>query len=138
MAMLDWAMKQDKHPVAIRVPGCNVMSTGRKYPSDYSDINAYYVAHRGEGVAVIGAGAFFGLGEQVVAQREERHRTVHRSGVNIYVSNLAGQVFGHRTLAARRVSVDCYRYLFHPFEILFVVSYRLYVTFMSSEPAETW
>lgn len=68
MAMLDWAMKQDKHPVAIRVPGCNVMSTGRKYPSDYSDINAYYVAHRGEGVAVIGAGAFFGLGEQVVAQ----------------------------------------------------------------------
>lgn len=72
MAMLDWAMNQNKYPVAIRVPGCRVVSTGRKYPSDYSDINAYYVAHRGDRVAVIGAGAFFGLGEQVVSQLKDK------------------------------------------------------------------
>lgn len=72
MAMLDWAMNQNKYPVAIRVPGCRIVSTGRKYPSDYSDINAYYVAHRGDRVAVIGAGAFFGLGEQVVSQLKDK------------------------------------------------------------------
>lgn len=71
-AMLDWAMNQDQHPVAIRVPGTAVVSTGRKYPSDYSDLNAYMVAHRGEKVAVIGAGAFFSIGEKVVSQLKEK------------------------------------------------------------------
>lgn len=71
LAMLDWAMKQQRYPVAIRVPGTKVVSTGRKFPADYSDLNAYYVAHRGENVAVIGAGAFFGLAEQVVARLKD-------------------------------------------------------------------
>ena len=72
LAMLDWAMNQNDHPVAIRVPGTKVISTGRKYPSDYSDIDAYAVAHRGERVALIGAGAFFPLAEEVAELLKEK------------------------------------------------------------------
>lgn len=65
MAMLDWAMNQSKHPVALRLPGGKLISTGKKYPADYSDLNAYMVGHRGSQVALIGAGTFFPLAEQV-------------------------------------------------------------------------
>lgn len=71
-AMLGWAMLQQEHPVAIRVPGTAVVQTGRSFPTDYSDIDSYAVAHRGDKVAVIGAGAFFSLGEQVVADLKEK------------------------------------------------------------------
>lgn len=71
-AMLDWAMKQNEHPVAIRVPGTKVISTGKKFPTDYSDLNAYAVAHRGERVALIGAGAFFSMAEEVAALLKEK------------------------------------------------------------------
>lgn len=64
-AMLGWAMKQNRYPVALRVPGTRVVEIGRKFPDDYSDIDAYAVARRGEKVAIIAAGAFFGLGEKV-------------------------------------------------------------------------
>ncbi|MDE6782930.1 MAG: 1-deoxy-D-xylulose-5-phosphate synthase, partial [Paramuribaculum sp.] len=65
MAMLDWAMNQDRYPVALRLPGGKLLSTGRKYPTDYSDLNAYMVGHRGSQVALIGAGTFYPLAEQV-------------------------------------------------------------------------
>ncbi len=71
-AMLGWAMRQQEHPVAIRVPGTAVVQTGRSFPTDDSDIDSYAVAHRGDKVAVIGAGAFFSLGEQVVAGLKEQ------------------------------------------------------------------
>lgn len=67
MAMLGWALKQNRYPVALRVPGVEVVSTGKKYPSDYSDLDAYAVAHRGEGIALIGAGSFFGLAQEAAA-----------------------------------------------------------------------
>ncbi len=72
MAMLDWAMNQQEHPVAIRVPGTKVVSTGRKYPADYSDPDAYAVSHRGERVALIGAGAFFAMAEDVAGILREK------------------------------------------------------------------
>lgn len=71
-AMLDWAMRQEHYPVAIRVPGTAVVETGKKFPTDYSDIDSYAVAHRGDRVAVIAAGSFFGIGEQVIASLNEQ------------------------------------------------------------------
>lgn len=72
IAMLDWAMKQQSHPVALRVPGCRVVESGRTYPADYSDLNKYSLDREGRDVAVIAAGAFYQLGESVVdALRKE-------------------------------------------------------------------
>ncbi|MCM1153646.1 MAG: 1-deoxy-D-xylulose-5-phosphate synthase [Muribaculum sp.] len=63
LAMLDWAMTQRDHPVALRVPA-KVVETGREYPSDYSDLNKFEVTRRGKDVAIIAAGSFYQLGEQ--------------------------------------------------------------------------
>lgn len=67
VAMLDWAMRQTSHPVALRVPGVVAHSSGREFPTDYSELNRYAVDHRGSRVAVIAAGSFYGLGERTVA-----------------------------------------------------------------------
>ncbi len=62
-AMLEWAIKQKKHPVAIKVPG-NVPETDHQTViTDYSTIN--YQVKPGKEVAVIGLGAFYQLGEKV-------------------------------------------------------------------------
>ena len=61
--MLEWAIKQKKHPVAIKVPG-NVPETDQQdVITDYSTIN--YQIKPGKEVAVIGLGAFYQLGEKV-------------------------------------------------------------------------
>lgn len=72
MAMLDWAMRQDKYPVALRVPGTKVVETGRRFPSDYSRLDTYAVEHRGSRVAIIGAGAFFELAQQTADLLKEK------------------------------------------------------------------
>ena len=72
LAMLDWAMNQQEHPVALRVPGTRVVETGRTFSTDYSDLNKYLVDKRGRDVAVIAAGAFHQLGEAAVAQLEAK------------------------------------------------------------------
>lgn len=65
IAMLDWAMEQTEHPVAIRMPGGPVIESDREVPTDYSDLNRYEVVRRGKEVAIIAAGTFYQLGEQV-------------------------------------------------------------------------
>ena len=59
IAMEDWAIRQDKYSVAIRVPEGEVHHSDEAYPTDYSDLNRYHVAHRGSRVAVIAVGNFF-------------------------------------------------------------------------------
>ncbi len=66
IAMLDWAMSQREHPVVVKVPGCQVVSSGKSFPTDYSDIDKFVLEHRGKDVAVIAAGNFFSIGEGVV------------------------------------------------------------------------
>lgn len=66
LAMLDWAMKQTDHPVAIRVPGVKVIERGEIFPTDYSDINRYSLDQKGRDIALIAAGSFYSLGEKVV------------------------------------------------------------------------
>lgn len=65
IAMIDWAMNQTEHPVAVRTPGGPVIESGREVQTDYSDLNKYEVTRRGEDVAIIAAGTFYRLGEQV-------------------------------------------------------------------------
>lgn len=80
LAMLDWAMNQHDHPVAVRVPGCKVISSGKTFPTDYSQLNRYQVEVRGSQVAIIAAGSFFQLGEAVVAM-------LAKQGVNATLIN---------------------------------------------------
>ena len=62
-AMLEWAIKQKKHPVAIKVPGDIPETDHQTVITDYSTIN--YQVKPGKEVAVIGLGAFYQLGEKV-------------------------------------------------------------------------
>ena len=72
IAMEDWAIRQDKHSVAIRVPEGEVAHSDEDYPTDYSDIDRYHIAHRGAQVALIGVGSFFGKAKRVAALLAEK------------------------------------------------------------------
>ena len=65
IAMEDWAIRQTKYSVAIRVPEGEVHHSDEPYPTDYSELNRYHVAHRGSRVAVIAVGNFFYKGKHV-------------------------------------------------------------------------
>ena len=67
IAMEDWAIRQDKYSVALRVPEGEVHHSDEAYPTDYSDINRYHVAHRGSRVAIVALGSFFEKGRRVAA-----------------------------------------------------------------------
>jgi len=68
IAMLDWAVNQNEHPVAIRVPSGKFVSTGIKDTTDYSVLNKFKVEENGEKVAIIGVGNFFELAKDVKAE----------------------------------------------------------------------
>ena len=65
-AMMDWSIRQQEHPVAIRVPAsCGVRHTTETVDTDYSTLNRYRMTHRGSRVAILGLGSFYWLGEEV-------------------------------------------------------------------------
>lgn len=68
LAMLEWTYKQNEHPVAIRVPFTNLVSTGVEDKTDYSKLNKYSLDKQGEKVAVIALGNFYQLGKNVVEE----------------------------------------------------------------------
>lgn len=72
LAILDWSVNQTEYPVAIRVPFSSVVSTGEKDTTDYSMINKYKVAHKGNKVAILGLGNFFSLGKDVQTMLREK------------------------------------------------------------------
>ncbi len=72
MAMLDWAVEQNKHPVIIRQPK-EVTHAFAPVDADYGEINLYQVAKRGSKVAIIAAGSFFNLGKIVAEELETKH-----------------------------------------------------------------
>jgi len=68
LAMLDWSVEQTQHPVVIRVPNIEVISTGMKDTTDYSILNKFKVEEQGENVAILGLGNFYWLGKDVKAE----------------------------------------------------------------------
>lgn len=75
LAMLDWSLEQNEHPVAIRLPGGPVISDGQKVTKDFSDLNKYEITQKGSKVAVIGLGTFYSLGQSVAKELEEKTGT---------------------------------------------------------------
>lgn len=67
LAMIDWSIDQTDHPVAIRMPGGPLISTGEAVKPDCSRLNEYQVTHRGAKVALLGLGSFFSLAQQAAA-----------------------------------------------------------------------
>ena len=72
LAMLDWSIEQNEHPVAIRVPCNGVISDDRKVDTDYSKLNKYKVEMEGNKVAILALGDFYQLGEKL--QREIQNK----------------------------------------------------------------
>lgn len=64
-AMLDYAISQREHPIAIKVPGGGVISR-EIAECDYSKINKFEITHQGEKVAILALGTFYHLGEQIL------------------------------------------------------------------------
>ncbi len=65
LKMLDWATEQNKHTVFIRVPFCDVISSGIEDTTDYSVLNKYQISTKGNKIAIIAVGTFFELGKEV-------------------------------------------------------------------------
>ena len=70
--MLRWAIKQEKTPVALRVPTGEVVHTTEQVDAEYACEPQYKVAHRGSKVAVVAAGSFYQKGESVVGLLAEK------------------------------------------------------------------
>ncbi|WP_028896304.1 1-deoxy-D-xylulose-5-phosphate synthase [Prevotella sp. HUN102] len=66
IAMESWAIRQEQYSVAIRVPEYGAHHAKEPVDTDYSDLNKFKVAHRGNTVAVVAAGDFYQKGEAVV------------------------------------------------------------------------
>lgn len=79
LAMLEWSLQQNEHPVAIRLPGGDMVADGKAVTKDFSRLNSYEVTKRGSKVAVIGLGTFYGLGKdaaELIAKRTGVRPTV--------------------------------------------------------------
>ena len=61
LAMLDWSIEQNDHPVAIRVP-ISVVSDGKKVTKDFSKLNEYEVTQNGSKIAIVALGSFYSAG----------------------------------------------------------------------------
>ena len=74
-AMMDWALNQNEHKVAVRVPTYSYEHAKDDVDKDYSGLNKFKVVKEGQDVAVIAAGDFFVKGERVVeALADKRHQ----------------------------------------------------------------
>lgn len=72
LAMFDWALNQNEHKVAIRVPTYTFEHSKTPVDTDYSDLNKFKVVKPGSEAAVIAAGDFFVKGEGVVEALKEK------------------------------------------------------------------
>lgn len=72
LAMLEWSIEQNEHPVAIRVPGGEMISDGKKVNKDFSALNRYEITEKGSKIAIIGLGSFYGLACKTAKEIESR------------------------------------------------------------------
>lgn len=71
IAMMEWAIEQENHPVAIRVPNMEVVSTGIEVEPNFDELDKYVKVEEGSEVAIIGLGSFFHLGKKVANRLKE-------------------------------------------------------------------
>lgn len=81
LAMIEWGIEQKNHPVAIRVPNGNVISTGVNVKADFNNLNVYEKTIDGSEVAIIGLGSFYDLGKRV------QEKLKRETGINATLIN---------------------------------------------------
>lgn len=59
IAMLDWSLTQNAYPVAIKVPGGSMISTGTPVTKDFGKLDTYEITKKGSRVAILGLGTFY-------------------------------------------------------------------------------
>ena len=72
LAMLEWSIEQQEHPVAIRLPGGRWFQLGEKVTKDFSKFKYLWSKTKGEKVAILGLGTFYQLGEKAAKLYEEK------------------------------------------------------------------
>lgn len=72
VAMEDWAIAQTEYPVAVRIPEALVAHSDEAYDTDYSRLNTFKMAKKGDTVAVIALGDFYQKGEKVVSMLADK------------------------------------------------------------------
>lgn len=71
LAMLDYSISQQEHPVAIKLPGGAVKHSASKV-ENYTFEKNYEVSVQGNEVAILGLGTFYELGEQTAKHLTEQ------------------------------------------------------------------
>ncbi len=71
LTMLDWSIEQSDYPVAIRLPGGDMISKPEVIQKDFGKLNVYEVSEHGEKVAIIGLGTFYTLAQEAAKQIKE-------------------------------------------------------------------
>lgn len=59
IAMLDWSLTQNAYPVAIKIPGGSMISTGTPVTKDFGKLDTYEITKKGSRVAILGLGTFY-------------------------------------------------------------------------------
>lgn len=72
LAMLNWSIEQNKHPVAIRAPRNGVYYANYEVDTDYDELNKFKLVIQGEDIAVIALGDFYQLGEEVIKLMKDK------------------------------------------------------------------
>lgn len=82
LSMLDWSVEQKEMPVAIKLPGGDMISDGREVTKDWSQLNTYEVTEKGSKIALIGLGTFYSLALQTAEMLEKK--SIHATVINPY------------------------------------------------------
>ena len=82
LSMLDWGVEQKEMPVAIKLPGGDMISDGREVTKDWSQLNTYEVTEKGSKIALIGLGTFYSLALQTAEMLEKKG--IHATVINPY------------------------------------------------------
>lgn len=73
IAMLEWAVKQNDHKVAVRMPTLAPEGPdGDPVDTDYSDLNKFKINKKGDTVAIIGVGDFYPKAKEVAKLLKEK------------------------------------------------------------------
>ena len=82
LSMLDWSVEQKEMPVAIKLPGGDMISDGREVTKDWSQLNTYEVTEKGSKIALVGLGTFYSLALQTAEMLEKKG--IHATVINPY------------------------------------------------------